>query len=185
MSGAPTGWKATLHGGGFVVSGVTVADGKAGTARLDVKVPADTTATEGRMVVTARLGSDVATLPITVGVNADVAGDITLSYDVPDADRRERHVLQLHLTLNNGSAQDQTVSATATGPAGWTVDDEAVRGQGGEHRRQGRQHDDDHGHGDAAGRRAGRSDRHRRDGHGRHQDDPRHSSGSTSPARSR
>src|SRR6185295_8841017 len=42
VSGTPTGWTATLHGGGFVISGVTVEDGKPATARLDVKVPADT-----------------------------------------------------------------------------------------------------------------------------------------------
>src|SRR6266436_1965181 len=34
VAGAPSGWKATLHGGGFVVSGVTAAPGKPGTARL-------------------------------------------------------------------------------------------------------------------------------------------------------
>src|SRR4051794_33918338 len=51
VSGAPTGWKATIHGGGLVVSSVTVASGKAGAARLDIDVPADTTATKGNLTV--------------------------------------------------------------------------------------------------------------------------------------
>mgnify|MGYP000648571190 CR=1 FL=1 len=52
VTGAPAGWKATLHGGGFVVTGVTAAPGKPGEARLDVDVPADATATTASAPVT-------------------------------------------------------------------------------------------------------------------------------------
>jgi len=121
VSGAPTGWTATLHGGGFVVSGVSVANGKAATARLDVKVPADTTVTDGRMTVTARLGGDTATLDITVKVSADVEGDITLTTTSPTLTGPNDTTFSFDLTLTNGSAQDQTVSAKATAPTGWTV----------------------------------------------------------------
>jgi uncharacterized membrane protein len=121
VSGAPTGWTATLHGGGFVVSGIALTSGKAATARLDVKVPGDTTATEGRMTVTAKLGSDTATLPITVAVNADVAGAITVTSDSPTLTGPNTTTFSFNLTVNNGTAQDQTISAKATAPAGWTV----------------------------------------------------------------
>jgi uncharacterized membrane protein len=122
VTGAPTGWKATIHGGGFVVQGVTASPGKAGTARLDIEVPADTTAANGNLRVEARLGSSTATLPITVLVNADVAGDITLTTSSPTLTGASDTTFSFPLTLQNGTAQDQTVSATATGPAGWTVD---------------------------------------------------------------
>ncbi|HEY7132903.1 MAG TPA: NEW3 domain-containing protein [Candidatus Limnocylindrales bacterium] len=122
VAGAPSGWTATLHGGGFVISGVSVQDGKAATARLDVKVPADTTVTTGRMTVTARLGSDVATLPITVNVDTAVSGDVTLSSTSQTLTGANDTTFSFTVTVNNGSAQDQTVSAAATGPAGWTVD---------------------------------------------------------------
>ena len=36
VKGAPTGWTATLHGGGFVVDGATAGPGKPSTVRLDV-----------------------------------------------------------------------------------------------------------------------------------------------------
>jgi uncharacterized membrane protein len=121
VSGAPSGWTATLHGGGFVVSGVTVASSKPATARLDVKVPGDTTVTSGHMIVTARLGGDTATLPITVNVDAAVAGDITLTTTSPTLTGPNDTTFSFDLTLNNGSAQDQTVSAKATAPTGWTV----------------------------------------------------------------
>ncbi|MEA2545540.1 MAG: hypothetical protein QOI09_813 [Chloroflexota bacterium] len=120
--GAPTGWKATIHGGGFVVQGVTAGPGKPGTARLDVDVPADTTATSGSLRVEARSGSSTAVLPITVLINAGVAGDLTLTTTTPTLTGASDATFTFNLTLQNSTAQDQTVSAAATGPTGWTVD---------------------------------------------------------------
>ena len=129
VSGAPTGWKATLHGGGFVIQGVTAAPGKAGTARLDVTVPADTTTTEANLRVEATSGGERASLAITVLVNAEVAGDITLSTTSPTLTGSSDTDFSFDLTLQNDSAQDQTVSATATGPAGWTVETKLAAAQ--------------------------------------------------------
>ncbi|HEX5823834.1 MAG TPA: NEW3 domain-containing protein [Candidatus Limnocylindrales bacterium] len=120
--GTPTGWKATIHGGGFVIQGVSAAPGKPGTARLDVQVPGDTTATNGNLRVEAKSGSGSAVLPITVLVNADVAGDITFTTTSPTLTGASDTTFNFPLTLQNGTAQDQTVSASAKGPAGWTVD---------------------------------------------------------------
>lgn len=121
VSGAPTGWKATLHGGGFVVNGVTAAPGKPGAARLDVDVPADATATKATLTVDARQGSQHTSLTITIGVDAAVAGDITLTTSSGTLTGSSDSPFTFDLTLQNGSAEDQTVSATATGPAGWTI----------------------------------------------------------------
>jgi uncharacterized membrane protein len=127
--GAPTGWKATIHGGGFVVQGVTAGPGKPGTARLDVDVPGDTTATAGNLRVEAKMGSASDVLPITVLVNASVAGDITLTTTSPTLTGASDSTFSFPLTLTNGTAQDQTVSATAKGPAGWTVDTKLAEAQ--------------------------------------------------------
>ena len=121
-SGAPTGWKATIHGGGFVVSGVTASPSKPGTARLDVDVPADTTATKGTINVRASEGGQTASLAITIGVDASVAGDITLTTPSPTLTGSSDSPFTFDLTLTNGSAEDQTVSATATTQSpGWTI----------------------------------------------------------------
>jgi uncharacterized membrane protein len=121
VTGAPSGWKATIHGGGFVVQGATAGPGKPGTARLDVQVPGDTTATSGNLRIEARAGGASSVLPITVLVSADVAGDITLTTSSPTLTGASDTTFSFPLTLQNGTAQDQTVSANATGPAGWTV----------------------------------------------------------------
>ena len=122
VSGAPTGWKATLHGGGLVVSSVTAAPGKPATARLDVEVPATTTATKGTLTIDARQGSTHTSLTVTVAVDAAVAGDITISTPTDTLTGSSDSPFSFDLTLQNGSAEDQTVSATATGPAGWVID---------------------------------------------------------------
>lgn len=121
VTGAPDGWKATIHGGGFVVSGVTVTASKPGTARLDVTVPGDATGSAS-LSVRAQLNGATATLPIKVTVDAAVAGDITLTTTSPSLTGSSDSPFTFDLTLQNGSAEDQTISATATGPAGWTVD---------------------------------------------------------------
>jgi uncharacterized membrane protein len=122
VTGAPTGWKTTLHGGSFVVTGVSIVGGKAATARLDVEVPADTTTPKANLTVTARHGSSTASLPISITVDANVAGDITLTTVSPTLTGSSDSPFTFDLTLTNGSAEDQTVSATATTQSpGWSV----------------------------------------------------------------
>ena len=129
VTGAPSGWKATLHGGGFVVEGIAVAANKPGTARLDVDVPGDAAATTVHLDVEAKMGGATAHLPITVRVNAEVAGDITVATTTPTLTGASNTTFTFSLNLQNGTAQDQTVSATATGPAGWTVEADLAEAQ--------------------------------------------------------
>ncbi|HXI80433.1 MAG TPA: NEW3 domain-containing protein [Verrucomicrobiae bacterium] len=129
LSGTPSGWKATINGGGNVVSGVTVASGKPGTVRLDVTVPGDTTVTSGNLRLTATQGSATDVLAITVQVNAAVAGNITLTTPNPTLTGASDSPFTFDLTLANGTAQDQTVSATATGPTGWSIDTKLASAQ--------------------------------------------------------
>jgi uncharacterized membrane protein len=122
VEGAPATWKASLHGGSFVIDGVQVAAGKTATARLDVQVPGDATAATTAIRVVATLGSRTDVLPIQVRVNADIAGDITLTTTSPTQTGASDATFNFDMTLQNGSAQDITVSAKAAGPPQWTVD---------------------------------------------------------------
>ena len=122
VEGAPANWKAVLHGGSFVVDGVQVAAGKTATARLDVQVPGDATAATSTLRVVAKLGGRTDVLPISLRVAADIAGDITLTTTSPTQTGASDATFNFDLTLNNGSAQDITVSSKAAGPPQWTVD---------------------------------------------------------------
>jgi uncharacterized membrane protein len=122
LSGVPTGWTASIFGGGFVVDGVAVTPGTPAKVRLDVTVPADAQATTATIRVLARGGGAEDTLPIAVRVNAEAAGDLTLTTNTPELTGASDKSFKFDLQFKNDTAQDVTVSASATGPEGWTVD---------------------------------------------------------------
>jgi uncharacterized membrane protein len=122
LSAVPEGWSASLLGGGFVVDGVAVTSGKAAEVRLDVDVPADAAANTSTLRVTARGGGAQDVLPISIRVNAEAAGDITMTTSTPTLTGASDATFTFDLQLKNDTAQDVTVSATATGPEGWDVE---------------------------------------------------------------
>jgi uncharacterized membrane protein len=122
LSGVPEGWTASLLGGGFVVDGVAVTSGAAAEVRLDVDVPADAAAATSTLRVTARGGGAQDVLPIAIRVNAEAAGDITLTTSTPTLTGASDATFTFDLQLKNDTAQDVTVSATASGPDGWDVE---------------------------------------------------------------
>src|SRR6478735_1930985 len=70
VAGVPTGWTATLHGGGFVVDGV-LGPGIDATVRLDVQVPGTAQQANQALTVRATQGSRNDVLPISIRVNAN------------------------------------------------------------------------------------------------------------------
>jgi uncharacterized membrane protein len=122
LSGVPTGWTASLLGGGFVVDGVAVGPNTDGEVRLDVTVPADAAAGSSTIRVNARGGGAADTLPITIRVNAEAAGTLTLTTNTPELTGASDKSFKFDLQLKNDTASDVTVSATATGPTGWDIE---------------------------------------------------------------
>jgi uncharacterized membrane protein len=132
VSGVPTDWTATLHGGGFIVNSVqtviptadanTVQQGPTGTARLDITVPS--TATNGTNTITIRAtgGGLSADLAATINVATNAAGELSLTTDVADRRGPSGVSYVFNLNLANDTAQDLTFAAEGTGPSGWTVD---------------------------------------------------------------
>jgi uncharacterized repeat protein (TIGR01451 family) len=123
VDSVPTGWTASLHGGGFVVDGATAGPGANATVRLDVSVPGDATASTQTLRVNASLGSTRDILPIGIRVDAAAAGDITITTNTPTLTGPSNGNFPFALTLHNDTAQDVTVSATAsvTDQADWEV----------------------------------------------------------------
>ncbi len=122
LTGVPSGWTASILGGGYVVDAVAVAPGTAGEVRLDVSVPADAAAGTSTIRVNARGGGAEDVLAVTIRVNAEAAGTLTLTTNTPELTGASDKAFKFDLQLQNDTAQDVTVSATATGPTGWTID---------------------------------------------------------------
>ena len=116
LEGVPAGWTATLHGGGFVVDGVAVTASKDAEARLDISVPGDATAATQTIRVTGSQPGARDVLAIAIRVNAEAAGDITLTTTNPVLTGASNATFPFSLTLRNDTAQDVTVSATGSVP---------------------------------------------------------------------
>jgi uncharacterized repeat protein (TIGR01451 family) len=121
VSGVPTGWSVSLHGGGFLVDGVLTEANTAATVRLDVRVPPDAAAGTSRIVVTATAGSLSDALPIDLKVESQAGGDVTVTADFENLQGSSNSTFTFNLTVNNNTAQDLTFAANAAGPDGWTV----------------------------------------------------------------
>jgi uncharacterized repeat protein (TIGR01451 family) len=121
LDGVPTGWTASLLGGGYVVDGVSVTPQKEATVRLDVSVPADATAATNTIRVTAVGGGGRDVLPVSVRVAQEAAGDISLTTTTPALTGSSDASFSFDLEFRNDTAQDVTVSVSATGDVGWDV----------------------------------------------------------------
>lgn len=121
VSGAPSSWKATLHGGGYVVGAVQTDGTKATVVRLDVDVPDDATGS-AKLTVTATSAGETASLALDIKVEADAGGEITVKPDYTALRGSSNQSFTFNLAIANGTPEDVSYTATGEGPDGWTVD---------------------------------------------------------------
>ena len=122
ISGVPSSWTATLHGGGFVVSAVQTSGTDAQAVRLDVDVPADATGTT-RITVTATGNGASVELPLDINAEANASGEIKVESDFADQKGSSDQTFTFNLNVLNQKDQDLTYSSTAgETPPGWTVE---------------------------------------------------------------
>lgn len=122
VAGAPAGWKASILGGGYVVDGVAGSPDTDGKARLDVEVPADAGATTAKILVTGSGGGATDVLTLAVRVDAEAAGDVSLTSATPALTGSSDASFSFDLKFKNDTAQDVTLAVKASGPdASWDV----------------------------------------------------------------
>jgi len=121
LSGVPSSWTATLHGGGFVVGAVQTDGTDATTVRLDVDVPEDASGTT-TITVTAVDGGNTVTLPLDVKVEKDAGGEVTVKPDYTALRGTSAQSSTFNLSISNKTPEDLSFTATGEGPTGWTVD---------------------------------------------------------------
>lgn len=121
LSGAPAGWDASIHGGGFVVDAIQTDGTDPTNVRVDVTVPADATGT-ARMTLTGTTATETVDLALEVRVDAEASGDVTLTTDFPSLRGPSSQTFNFNLTLRNETAEDLTFAVNAQGPAGWTIE---------------------------------------------------------------
>jgi uncharacterized membrane protein len=121
LSGVPSSWTATFHGGGFVVSAVQTSGTAAEEIRLDVDVPADATGTT-HITVTARGNGASVSLPLDITSESNASGEVKVSSDITSQKGPSDQTFTFNLNVLNQKDQDLTYSSNAgTTPPGWTV----------------------------------------------------------------
>jgi len=121
LSGVPSTWTATLHGGGFVVSAVQTSGTTATEVRLDIDVPADATGTT-HITVTAKGNGATAELPLDITSESNASGEVKVTSDITSQKGASDQTFTFNLNILNQKDQDLTYSATSgTIPPGWTV----------------------------------------------------------------
>jgi uncharacterized membrane protein len=114
----PQGWTATLRGGGFVVDGVQTAGTEPATASVELTVPEDATGNH-QVVVHATSGSLVTDLPLTLRIEPQAAGEVSLTTTTPSLKGASNATFPFKLQLKNDTPEDLTFSVTADPPEGW------------------------------------------------------------------
>lgn len=121
VSGIPEGWEASILGGGYVVEAVQAAPGSIPSVRLDVTVPADAPARTYAFTVTASSGSLSDRLELSIRVNPEAAGSVSLESDFPTLQGPASATYRFSVRLKNDTPEDLTFALGAQGPSGWTV----------------------------------------------------------------
>ena len=121
LSGVPSSWTATLHGGGFIVSAVQTTGTTAEEVRLDIDVPADATGTT-TITVTAKGNGATVTLPLDIKAEANASGEVKVDTDIDSQKGSSDTTFTFSLNVLNQKDQDLSYSAAAgQTPPGWTV----------------------------------------------------------------
>jgi uncharacterized repeat protein (TIGR01451 family) len=121
LSGVPSSWTATLHGGGFVVSAVQTSGTDATEVRLDIDVPADATGTT-RITVTAEGNGARDSLPLDITSETNASGEVKVTSDITSQKGPSDQTFTFNVNVLNQKDQDLTYSSTAgQTPPGWTV----------------------------------------------------------------
>jgi uncharacterized repeat protein (TIGR01451 family) len=121
VSGVPSSWTATLHGGGFVVSAVQTSGTDATEVRLDIDVPADATGTT-RITVTAEGNGARDSLPLDITSETNASGEVKVTSDITSQKGPSDQTFTFNVNVLNQKDQDLTYSSTAGQiPPGWTV----------------------------------------------------------------
>ena len=121
VQGTPSGWKATLLGGGRPVSAVMVDPDSASNLSLQVEVPFDAAGTTTTLTVVARSGATSVTLPISLTVSESEGGTTELSAEYSSLKGSSDATFTFSLTLTNSTLDARTYNLTASGPENWTL----------------------------------------------------------------
>jgi uncharacterized membrane protein len=116
VSGVPSGWTATLMGGGQPVAAAMPATNSSVALELRLDVPKNAAIGTETLTVTATGGSTNATLPIAVTLAKDLPAKLSLTPQLPDLRGTSKSSFEYQLAIKNDSGKKLSVSLSAQTP---------------------------------------------------------------------
>src|SRR5215469_1516571 len=116
VGGVPTGWTATLVGGGQPVSAALPATNSSVSLELRLDVPKDAPIGTTNLTVNAQGANTNASLPIAVTLATDLPAKLTLTPQLPELRGTSKSNFEFQLAIKNDSGKKLTVSLSAQTP---------------------------------------------------------------------
>jgi uncharacterized membrane protein len=118
---APTGWKATILGGGQPVASAIVGPGEEQRLQLRLEPPSGAGPGDYRFVVTAHGASGTLALPITLTIGKELPAKLKLSTGFPALRGTASTSFKFTVTVENDSGRDATINLSASAPKAFEV----------------------------------------------------------------
>ena len=117
VSGVPTGWTATLMGGGQPIAAVLPATNASVSLELRVEVPKDAPTGTTNLTVTAKGASTEVVLPVQVTLATDLPAKLSVTPQLPDLRGTSKSTFEFQIAIKNESGKKVLVGLSAQAPA--------------------------------------------------------------------
>jgi uncharacterized membrane protein len=116
IGGVPTGWTATLVGGGQPVSAALPATNSSVALELRLDVPKDAPIGTTNLTINAKGDATNASLPIAVTLATDLPAKLTLNPQLPELRGTSKSNFEFQLSIKNDSGKKVVASLSAQAP---------------------------------------------------------------------
>jgi uncharacterized membrane protein len=116
VAGVPSGWTATLVGGGQPIAAAMPATNASVTLELRLDVPKDAPIGTTNFTVSAKGGTTSLELPVAVTLAKDLPAKLTLTPQLPDLRGNPKSSFEYQLSIKNDSGKKLTVALGADAP---------------------------------------------------------------------
>lgn len=117
VAGVPSGWTATLLGGGQPVAAAMPAPDASVALQLRLDIPANADLNEQTLTVKATGQDNQATLPVNVALAKELPAKLTVESKLPELRGSSKSNFEYALTIKNDSGRNLIASFAANAPA--------------------------------------------------------------------
>src|SRR6266850_5730452 len=117
ISGAPSGWTATLIGGGQPIAAALPATNASVSFELRVDVPKEAPVGTTNLTVTAKGATSEVALPVEVRLATDLPAKLSVSPQLPELRGTSKSTFEFQIAIKNESGKKVLVGLSAQAPA--------------------------------------------------------------------